>query len=425
MIARAGLALLALCAAAAGRADDASQRSVDRGIVTEFRTIAPTSPGGAMGFRFDIQDTASHTPLSGLRPAAWLSLHDDKAPAVDCEKKVARFLSADLFQRADVDLNSYYVLSMDDAPSISVVDPLFGFGGSKLLAMVPLESPGADWAQNADRLFVTMPKVGKLAVADTHDWKLVANVRTGPTPTRVLMGGAYAWVADAHGLTAVDVKTLTATSLPLGAVADIAVSDESDLVFATGARHITVVNARDARVLGRVTLDGTPTRLDYSRVAKALYALDAQAGRVYVVDGGTRTLRSTIDVRAGATQLRFAPDGRHALLPNPDENVVQVLDAASDRIVQNIAIDEGPERVSFTDLLAYVRRRHSEIVPMIALTQIGSDFSRWCLVASIAGIGMKTQLRELITVGFKPVALMIGETLFLAGLVLLLMRVLA
>ena len=57
-----------------------------------------------------------------------------------------------------------------------------------------------------------------------------------------------------------------------------------------------------------------------------------------------------------------------------------------------------------------------------AVVDFGSDVSRWCLVMSIAAIGMKTQLRELVTVGFKPVALMIGETVFLAGLVLALMR---
>jgi uncharacterized integral membrane protein (TIGR00698 family) len=57
--------------------------------------------------------------------------------------------------------------------------------------------------------------------------------------------------------------------------------------------------------------------------------------------------------------------------------------------------------------------------PVIAA---GNDFSRWCLVAAIAGIGMKTQLRELATVGIKPVLLMVGETVFLAGLVLLLLR---
>jgi uncharacterized integral membrane protein (TIGR00698 family) len=52
----------------------------------------------------------------------------------------------------------------------------------------------------------------------------------------------------------------------------------------------------------------------------------------------------------------------------------------------------------------------------------GSELSRWCLVAAIAAIGMKTQLKELATVGVKPVLLMLAETVFLAVLVLALLR---
>jgi uncharacterized integral membrane protein (TIGR00698 family) len=57
-----------------------------------------------------------------------------------------------------------------------------------------------------------------------------------------------------------------------------------------------------------------------------------------------------------------------------------------------------------------------------AVTHGGGEFSRWCLVASIAGIGMKTELKQLVDVGLKPVVLMLGETLFLAVLVLALLR---
>jgi uncharacterized integral membrane protein (TIGR00698 family) len=48
-----------------------------------------------------------------------------------------------------------------------------------------------------------------------------------------------------------------------------------------------------------------------------------------------------------------------------------------------------------------------------------TTFSTWCLVTAIAALGMKTSLRDLLEVGWKPVALMVGETLFLAALVLL------
>lgn len=53
-----------------------------------------------------------------------------------------------------------------------------------------------------------------------------------------------------------------------------------------------------------------------------------------------------------------------------------------------------------------------------AVQSAGSDVSRWALVAAIAAIGMKTQLEEVAGVGLKPIVLMVGETLFLALLVL-------
>lgn len=58
-----------------------------------------------------------------------------------------------------------------------------------------------------------------------------------------------------------------------------------------------------------------------------------------------------------------------------------------------------------------------------ALVQSGvNELSRWCLVIAIAAIGMKTQLKELASVGIKPILLMVGETAFLAALVLVLMH---
>jgi uncharacterized integral membrane protein (TIGR00698 family) len=54
--------------------------------------------------------------------------------------------------------------------------------------------------------------------------------------------------------------------------------------------------------------------------------------------------------------------------------------------------------------------------------QAGNELSRWCLVIAISALGMKTQLKELASVGLKPIALMVGETVFLAALVLALIR---
>jgi uncharacterized integral membrane protein (TIGR00698 family) len=57
-----------------------------------------------------------------------------------------------------------------------------------------------------------------------------------------------------------------------------------------------------------------------------------------------------------------------------------------------------------------------------AVQQAGNELSRWCLVIAISALGMKTQLKELASVGLKPILLMVGETVFLAALVLALIR---
>jgi uncharacterized integral membrane protein (TIGR00698 family) len=46
------------------------------------------------------------------------------------------------------------------------------------------------------------------------------------------------------------------------------------------------------------------------------------------------------------------------------------------------------------------------------------EASRWCLVTAIAALGMKTSLKMLFEVGWRPVSIIVIQTLFIAGLVL-------
>jgi uncharacterized membrane protein YadS len=62
-------------------------------------------------------------------------------------------------------------------------------------------------------------------------------------------------------------------------------------------------------------------------------------------------------------------------------------------------------------------------IPLL-VQDAANDLSRWCLVVAMCAIGMKTQLKQIVAVGIKPVILMVAETIFLAVLVLYLSRVL-
>lgn len=55
-------------------------------------------------------------------------------------------------------------------------------------------------------------------------------------------------------------------------------------------------------------------------------------------------------------------------------------------------------------------------IPTFAATTM-VETSRWCLVLAMVGLGMKSSFKELAEMGWRPLALMVGETLFLAVLV--------
>jgi uncharacterized integral membrane protein (TIGR00698 family) len=46
------------------------------------------------------------------------------------------------------------------------------------------------------------------------------------------------------------------------------------------------------------------------------------------------------------------------------------------------------------------------------------EASQWCLVTAISALGMKTSMKVLFDVGWRPVSIIVAETVFLAGLVL-------
>jgi uncharacterized integral membrane protein (TIGR00698 family) len=61
------------------------------------------------------------------------------------------------------------------------------------------------------------------------------------------------------------------------------------------------------------------------------------------------------------------------------------------------------------------------LLPKVAI-DLANDVSRWCLVAAIAALGMKTSFKALFAVGWRPIGLMIAETLWIAALVLFAVR---
>jgi YVTN family beta-propeller protein len=184
----------------------APQTFKEQGISIEF-TATPTRTnsthviaGEEATVRFKITGSNGGVPLSNLRPIAWIDQRqtEKRIDMRECREKVQAFLQPSFGKRPTVDLNAYFVLALNNEPNISVIDPLSGFGGSKLYTLIALKSAGEDWAMSSDnkRLYVSMPHVNEVAVIDISTWKVITTVPAGTKPTRVALqhDGRYLWV---------------------------------------------------------------------------------------------------------------------------------------------------------------------------------------------------------------------------------------
>src|SRR6185369_17764176 len=161
-----GLVLLVLAAPFAA----AQQVFTEQGVSIEFSALPKPVAGEETTVQFKITGTSGGVPLSNLRPVAWLDQRETPQASTlnQCKEKVQAFLQASFTRRPTVDLNSYFILTLNNEPNISVIDPLSGFGGSKLFTLVALKSPGDDWVMSDDnqRLYVSMPASNQVALID-------------------------------------------------------------------------------------------------------------------------------------------------------------------------------------------------------------------------------------------------------------------
>lgn len=371
------------------------------GFIDPFRATAPTLPedfirpdgpmeGEEIELTFRVTDSTSGQPIGSAKPVAWIDAQSGgsegvvlKKGSVSCADKIQAFMQGSLAFQPTASLNTFYILALNDNASISVIDPQVGFYVSKLLTTIRLKSRGGDWVLSRDgrRLFVSMPDVEQVAAASTQTWKVAKNVDVGARPLRVALqpDERYVWVGNegreneqsGSGVTVIDAYRLEVVArIPTGAGHhELAFSPDSRYAFVLNdqAGTVSVIDTQKLEKVTDIETGKAPVSLDFSELAEVLYVAH-QDGRIAVVDGKSHSRVATIETKAGLRSIRFAPNGgRLALAVNHDESMVYVIDTSTNRVTQEIAVEKGPDQVSFTRDFAYVRSLASENVSFIQL----------------------------------------------------------
>lgn len=391
-----------LTASNASAPRDHVERVTRDGVTAEFR-IKPISGLGTVNHdlfhgdyaevSFALTSTETGEPLRRVPPGVWVDLAKvwqakERGP-IGCKDRVSLYLQGLVGIRPMIDLNSYYVLVLNQDATISVIDPVVGVTGmTSLYASVQLPRPGADWVKTKQerRLFVSMPRANEVAVVNLDTFKVEATVPAGESPTRLALqpGEQVLWVAGdtASGkpgtVTAIDVVTRqTLATIPIGkGHHELQFSDDGLVLFLTNRESgtISLIDVVERKLLREVPTGPVPIALALSPLSKSLYVADGQTGEVTVHDPVAGARLRTISLKPGLGPLRFSPDGRWGIAVNPVANEVFVIDAATNAVAHRIAVDGKPFQIGMSSAFAYIRSLDSERVSMINLSTLsGSD----------------------------------------------------
>ena len=378
----------------AAHAQDDARTITSNGITVTFaaRAVRPDAQvtsitaGDHVEVTFKVTDAATGSAISNAAPGVWIDSQKKVGLVVPkgegeptCRDKIQAFLQGGLSYRPDVDLNAWYILALNSKASITVIDPLRGYGGQRIVTLIPLDSPGEDWVMGRDSrsLFVAQPASDGVAVIDTATWKVTTTVKVGSNPIRlVLQGdGRYLWASHDGGVSVIDTDTRTLVKQIATGTGrhDIALGKGDALAFVSNpaAGTVSQIEVGSLKIIATITVGGSPGAIAYSPLADTVYVADAKRGAISAIDAAARKVIATIAAKPGLYALRFTPDGRWGFSANPQADEVIVVDASTNRVVNRIPVSGAPDQVTVGAKFAFVRATASEQVSLIALDSLG------------------------------------------------------
>ena len=355
---------------------------VEQGGVGVSLRFTPQGEGVGLA-EITFTDAASGRALEGARPAAWMVARRSEQVASErsCDDKAAVLMSGSLGARADVDLNGYRLVTLNQDNTLAFINPHVGLQNSKLESIVQLPGTGHDWAYvpRTQRLFVSLRDAGAVAVIDSNTRRLVTTIQTGygSLPTRLALdeAGRRVWVGldgsdEVLAMDAASGRELARVKVGLGLHA-LAAESGSPWLFVTNSHShtVTLIDRATLRRVADVAVGETPVAMAWSATAQRLAVVSINAGEISLVDPTAGQVSATIALARGIVALGLFDNGRRALVLNGRTDAVSLLDLATARVVAELPVPGRPDQVAFSRDFAYVRSQTSPNVQLISLAQ--------------------------------------------------------
>lgn len=396
-----------------------TQKKVKNGVSIEFIAEPHNKDGVLEGeytdVKFRVTDAQSGKPVKGIYPAVWIDMAEAwnrKTTAKsmsNCKDRVGLYMQGIVGMRPMVDLNSYFVLVMNQNKTISVIDPIIGITGvTKLYTMINLKAPGGDWVKSKDEqtMYVTLPTIGEVAILDLATFTVKGYIKAGKNPLRIGMQAdeKYLWVANdsrkksKSGVTVIDIaKGKKVKFIRTG-------RGHHELTFSHDSRHVyvsnrdsgtvSVINTAKLKRVKTIKSVKQPIGIAWSAKSESLYIVDGKKGQILVVDGRQHRVSKRIKLKPGVGPLGVSQDGRWAIAANTHEDVIYAIDVSTNEVAHTIEVENKPYQVAFSRAFVYIRSLGSERVNLIELAHLGKK-ETVPVLSFAAGQGAPGKVRDL------------------------------
>ncbi len=374
------LTAFALVSGAAGAAE--SQRFEEGGVAIEFGFDQQSQAGSAL-VQFAIRDAASGRVLPNTQPAAWMMARrsEQVAGELSCNDKADQLSIGSLGMRADVDMNTYRLVTLNQDNTLAFINPLVSLKKSKLESIVQLPGTGYDWVYSPRlrRLVVSLREEGTLVVIDTVKRQITATLPMGEgsLPTRLVLDpdGNRVWVG-LDGRSEIALINLNGSEntarIAVGRGLHTIVADaDTPWLFVTNSQDntVTLIDRSNLKPTAYVVVSDTPVAAAWSIAAKRLVVIGINGGRLELVDPVKSAVSAQMSLARGITTLGLFDGGRYALVANQLTNDVSLIDLAAPKVLDSLKVAGKPDQIALSGGYAYVRSQSSTQLHVINLAQ--------------------------------------------------------
>jgi YVTN family beta-propeller protein len=339
--------------------------------------------GDAKIVTFAFNDAATGTPITTARPAAWMQLRrsEQASEELGCEAKAMQLSTGSLGARADVDLNTYRLVTLNEDSTVAFINPLVKLNNSRLESIVQLPSKGYDWvlSRRTQRLYISLRDTGQIAVIDALLRRLIKIIDLQPDalPTRMVMDddADTVWVGldgrnEVLALDAQNMQVKARVEVAAG-LHTLALATGEPWVWVTNAQHgsVSIIHRTTLRKHAEVPVGKGPVSVAWSAAARRAVVLSIEDGLLSQVDPVSATVTQRIALERGVLQAALFDAGRYVLTINHRLHRASLIDLAASRVVGEASTTQNPDQIIITREFAYVRGQASPHVTLLALKE--------------------------------------------------------